>query len=268
MLRLAIPRAGGGNVDIHFACTQCGKCCQNLRLPLTIDEAKSWLAAGHDLQLLYEASPWPVEPEADDLPALYKRRHSFGGMSGLLPLRVTVYLTANLAGRCTHLQSDMTCAIYDRRPLVCRIYPAEINPFTRLATTSKLCPPEAWEPINPLLQTAALLVPADVLTAVLRAREANVADAPVKHKLSAALGFDRAAVLGEGFVLYSPDRQALTAALSWATASAEDQVDIRSWRLVSPRQTTLDGLASSGALVEQPPNVTAAPYEYVGTGTH
>jgi Fe-S-cluster containining protein len=39
-------------MDIHFACAQCGKCCQNPRLPLTIDEGKSWLAAGHDLQLL------------------------------------------------------------------------------------------------------------------------------------------------------------------------------------------------------------------------
>jgi hypothetical protein len=116
-----------------------------------------------------------------------------------------------------------------------------------------------------LLQTAASLVPADVRTAVLRAREANVADAPAKQKLSAALGFDRTAVFGEGFVMYSPDRQALTAALSWATASAKDQLSIRSWRLVSPRQTTLDALASSGALVEQPPNVTAGPYEYLGT---
>jgi Fe-S-cluster containining protein len=260
-------KAGGGTVDIHFACTQCGKCCQNLRLPLTIDEAKSWLAAGHDLQLLYEASPWPVEPEADDLPALHKRRHSFSGMSGLLPVRVTAYLSANIGGRCTHLQADMNCAIYDQRPLVCRIYPAEINPFRRLETKGKLCPPEAWEPSNPLLQTAASLVPADMRAAVLRAREANVADAPAKQRLSAALGFDRAAVFGEGFVLYSPDRQALTAALSWATASAENQLDIRSWQLVSPRQTTRDALASTSALIEQPPNVTAAPYEYLGTGS-
>lgn len=257
-------------MDIHFACTQCAKCCRDLRLPLTISEGKSWLAAGHGLQLLYEASAWPIEPEPEDLPAMHQRGRSFSAVSGSLPLRVTAYLTANLAGRCTHLRSDLTCAIYDHRPLVCRIYPAEINPFRRLEAKGKLCPPEAWEPRNPLLQTADSLVPADVRAAVLQARDENVTDVPVKEKLSAALGIDRAAVCGEGFVVYSPDRQALAEALaeamSWAGRPAEHAVDERSWRLVSPRQTTLDALSAPGALVERPLSAAAGSYEYLGIG--
>jgi hypothetical protein len=44
-------------LDIHFDCTQCGRCCHNLKLPLSVDEAKRWAKNGHEVQLLIEATP-------------------------------------------------------------------------------------------------------------------------------------------------------------------------------------------------------------------
>ena len=48
-------------------------------------------------------------------------------MSGSLPTRVVVILTGAYEGPCPNLQPDMRCGIYEQRPLVCRIYPAEIK---------------------------------------------------------------------------------------------------------------------------------------------
>src|ERR1700723_3803303 len=44
---------------IHFGCTQCGKCCRDTKVPLTVAEAIKWLNRGDEVQLLCEASPWP-----------------------------------------------------------------------------------------------------------------------------------------------------------------------------------------------------------------
>jgi Fe-S-cluster containining protein len=254
-------------MDIHFKCTQCGKCCQDLRLPLTITEARRWFAAGRDLQLLCEATPWPTEPAPDNLQALHWRRRSFAGMNGMLPARVTVILTANLAGRCPELQADMRCGIYEHRPYICRIYPAEVNPFRRLDIKAKLCPPEAWDPKNPLFQTGGATLPdPDLQDAILRSREADFVDAPVKQRLSAALGLDRAAVSGEGFVMYSPDRNELAQAFERADESAGDDQQPPRWRFVSKRPRTLAALETVGGICEAPQMSAGPPYEYLDLG--
>jgi hypothetical protein len=54
-------------MDIDFDCTMCGKCCHDLRLPLTVTEAIAWLERGNDVQILCEALPWPEEPPAENL---------------------------------------------------------------------------------------------------------------------------------------------------------------------------------------------------------
>ncbi len=138
----------------HFSCTMCGRCCRDLRLPLSLAEAAGWLRDGGETQLLCDAIPWPVEPAADDRLAAYKFRRSFPAMSGTLPLRVIVTVVAAFDGPCPHLQADLRCGAYDRRPRVCRIYPAEINPFIELQPAAKLCPPEAWDERHPVLEVA------------------------------------------------------------------------------------------------------------------
>src|ERR1700693_384857 len=113
-------------VELHFGCTKCGKCCHDLKLPLTVSEAIIWLAEGSEVQIICEAVPWPAEPAADDQKAAHRRRRSFAASSGAPPTRVFRMLAAHFSGACPNLLADMRCAIYERRPLVCRNYPAEI----------------------------------------------------------------------------------------------------------------------------------------------
>src|SRR5450631_1131003 len=70
-------------MDLHFKCTQCGKCCRDIKLPLTVSEAMDWLRCGHPVQVICEALPWLEEPPADDLKAAHRRRRSFATMAGL-----------------------------------------------------------------------------------------------------------------------------------------------------------------------------------------
>ena len=81
------------------------------------------------MQVILEAIPWLEEFPSDDQQAAHRRRRSFAAMSGRLPVRIVVILAADISGACPNLKHDLRCGIYERRPLVCRIYPAEINPF-------------------------------------------------------------------------------------------------------------------------------------------
>jgi Fe-S-cluster containining protein len=143
---------------LSFACTQCGRCCQNHRVPLTVHEAMAWLRRGGDVHLLCDAVVWPAEPPADDAFAAYKRQRSFAAASAVMAVRVGVILAASFPGRCPNLMDDNRCGIYAERPLVCRIYPASINPFEPLGAESKACPPEAWDARGPAFVRAGQLV--------------------------------------------------------------------------------------------------------------
>ncbi len=179
---------------MDFECRLCGKCCHDLRLPLTVKEAVAWLERGDDVQVICEALPWPQEPPAENLEAAHKRRRSFAAMSGSLPTRVVVVLAGAYAGPCPYLQPDMRCGIYGQRPLVCRIYPAEISPLIKLVPTHKVCPPDAWTHGSPSLLRAGKLVDAGMLALIQQSRVADVHDLPIKQQVCALLGIDQAAV--------------------------------------------------------------------------
>ncbi|MGH8781050.1 YkgJ family cysteine cluster protein [Paraburkholderia sp.] len=253
-------------MDIDFECTMCGKCCHDLRLPLTVTEALTWLERGNDVQIICEALPWPEEPPADNLPVAHKRRRSFAAMSGTLPTRIIVTLAATHAGRCPNLQSDMRCGIYEQRPLVCRIYPAEINPFIALTPTHKACPPEAWTPgLQPLLR-AGKLVDADTQALIQRSRDADANDLPIRQQVCALLGIDQAAVSNEGFVAYAPARGDLLTALRRARDEPVAPALPPTWHFVSNRQATVDVLVSVGALssLVDAGHSRTATFEYLG----
>ncbi|RFU44928.1 YkgJ family cysteine cluster protein [Paraburkholderia sp. DHOC27] len=242
------------NTNLDFACTMCGNCCHDLRLPLTVTEALAWLARGDDVQILCEAVPWLEEPAADNLPAAHKRRRSFAAQSGSLPARIVVILTGAFVGPCPNLQSDMRCGIYEERPLVCRVYPAEINPFIELTPANKGCPPEAWTPGLPPLIRGGKLVDATTMSLIEQSRAADANDVAVKQRLCGLLGIDAAALSNEGFVVHSPRREDLQAALLAACegrdalgfAAADEEAT--GWRFVSNRRPTVDALVSVGAL--------------------
>ncbi|MBL8484964.1 MAG: hypothetical protein JNJ60_22400, partial [Rhodocyclaceae bacterium] len=58
-------------MDIDFACTRCGNCCRNLRLPLSAGEARQWIADGHPVEVLCEAIVWPGDPPQPNPYAAY-----------------------------------------------------------------------------------------------------------------------------------------------------------------------------------------------------
>jgi Fe-S-cluster containining protein len=256
--------AGIAGMDLHFDCTQCGKCCRNLKLPLTVNEAVDWLTAGCEVQVICEAVPWPEEPSADDLKAAYRRRRSFATMSGSSPTRVVVIFAANLAGACPNLQADMRCGIYERRPLVCRIYPVEVNPFARLEPAMKACPPEAWSSDRPLLQRDGRALDELVRRNIQQWRDTDVHDVEIKRRLCAALDLNCAAVADEGFVVYSPDKAAFLAALTRAAHPDDRAIDHGRWHFVSHRPGTIDSLEASGAIVSPVRRGEQMPYEYIG----
>ncbi|NYH14782.1 YkgJ family cysteine cluster protein [Paraburkholderia bryophila] len=251
-------------MDIDFECTMCGKCCHDLRLPLTVKEAFAWLERGDNVQIMCEALPWLEEPPADNLQAAHKRRRSFAAMSGSLPTRVVAILAATHAGPCPNLQPDMRCGIYEQRPLVCRIYPAEINPFIELTPTHKACPPEAWTPGLPPLMRAGKLIDADTFALIQQSRESDENDLAIKQQVCALLGIDQAAVSNEGFVAHSPDPIDLLAALLLASNERTALTQPPTWRFVSNRQTTVDALVSVGALGSLVEANSPVGFEYLG----
>jgi len=239
-------------MSIHFSCTMCGRCCHDLRLPLAIDEALAWIAHGGEVQLLCDAIVWPQEPLQTDALAQHRRRRSFAAQSGTLPVRVTVTLVAAFAGPCPNLRPDMSCGAYHRRPRVCRIYPAEVNPFLPLDPAAKACPSDAWSDVGPVLMRAGRIANADTAALIAQSREADERDRVAKTYLCALLGYDTAALANEGFAVYAPARLRLEAALRAAQQSGAmlDDPQPRSshpWHFVTNRSTTLATLQSIGA---------------------
>jgi Fe-S-cluster containining protein len=251
-------------VNIDFDCTMCGKCCHGLRVPLTVDEAIGWLGRGDDVQVMCEAIPWPEEPPQDNLLAAHKRGRSFAATSGSLPTRIAVTLVGSFAGACPNLLEDMRCGIYEERPLVCRIYPAEINPFVQLDPANKECPPEAWAPGKQILLRDGTVVDTTMKALIQASRERDVRDVHVKERVCAELGLDSAALASEGFLAYSPVREALLTALEHCRDTKESQNPVSNWQIASSKQATVDVLESVGAVSFSVEEKNSPLFEYLG----
>ncbi len=256
-------------MDLHFGCTQCGRCCQNVRIPLTASEALAWLQAGNRVDLLCDASLWPPPAAADPEHSAHRQRRSFAASSGTAALRVLVILVANVVGPCPNLLPDLRCGIYERRPLVCRIYPAEINPFRPLEPRHKACPTEAWSARQPLWRRAGEFSDDSVRRDILQWRATDAREATLRRRLCAILGLTDAAWAEEGFVVYAPEGAALQAALAQALAAGDAErpgADDR-WRLVAPHRETFDALRRAGALVVEAPTAAGSAVHYLGLKT-
>lgn len=234
-------------MDIHFKCTQCGKCCRDTKVPLTVAEAVHWLERGDGVQLLCEASPWPETLDSEPRAAHFKRR-SFAVTSGSMPARVVVMLVANVVGACPNLLADNRCGIYGDRPLVCRIYPAEINPFVALKPENKGCPPEAWSRDQPVLQRGGALMDDVIRQDIELSRAADVLDADLKCRLCRALNVADTALVHEAMLVYSPTPEILLSALSTVIAADACRQPAPEWRFVSDQPETIENLAKSGGI--------------------
>ena len=251
-------------MDVDFECTQCGKCCHNLKLPLTVKEAITWLSNGHDVQIICEALTWESDLPTTDLRSSHKRRRTFVAVSGSMPIRVDVILAASFNGACPHLQEDMRCGNYSNRPLVCRIYPAEISPVVQLNIAEKACPPDAWTGDRPSLLRGGSIVDADLLALIQESRDTDVRDIGTKEKLCAALELDAVALTGEGFVIHSPDRADLLVQLLKLQAEGSSLSAPTDWRIVSDQEATRADLSTKGAASALASTGQLESFEYLG----
>jgi Fe-S-cluster containining protein len=235
-------------MDIHFGCTMCGKCCHNLRIPLTIREAIEWLRRGHVVEVLCEAVPWPEEPASTNALAQHKRSITFAARSGAIPVRIGAILTASHRGPCPNLRDDMRCGIYEQRPKVCRIYPAEVHPFLPLDVKAKACPPEAWTADKPVLSSGGQYVSDELRALITQSRRETAADAFRKAAVCSSLKITASALANEGFMIHRPPLNQLLDVLCQSTSECFDESPTVDWTIVSNRKSTRDTLVSIGAL--------------------
>lgn len=233
-------------MDLSFACVECGKCCHNLKLALSVDEAVRWASAGHQVQILCEAIPWPSEPDEADTAGRFKADRSFPARSGELPIRITAILAAAFDGPCPYLMPDMLCGNYADRPRVCRIYPAEIAPHIALNPSNKSCPTEAWSNENPPYVRGGDLLDREVRTLIEEHRAAMVADAAIKSELCSELDITCAALANEGYVAHTPSPGRLAEALR-KVAKGLHAIHPAQWTIATNRRSTLAKLRDAGA---------------------
>lgn len=242
----------------------CGKCCHNLRLPLDTEEALQWLRSGGKVQVLCEAIPWPAEPDAANGLAAYKRERSVAAISGELPVRVVMTFVAAFEGACPHLRPDMKCGAYEARPRVCRIYPAEVNPFVPFLPEGKACPPEAWSPSMPRMMVDGALTDEQTVTLVTRSRQVGIEDMGRKALICQHLGIFVGALANEGFAVHSPPATALEDALAAVNGMAIDATQMpQEWIFLTNRSPTLEALQAAGALAVRPGDGLPDTIEYL-----
>ncbi|MGJ7552258.1 YkgJ family cysteine cluster protein [Pseudomonas alloputida] len=202
------------NDSLRFACTGCGKCCTGHHVPLTLDEARQWAAGGGQVVVLIEGfvtdgPGMPVDQREHVL------RRSYLVRCGGSEVRVSVTFAAFNPGRCRNLDDNDLCTIYESRPLVCRIYPVEINPHIPLRPENKDCPPEAWEQ-GPELIHGTLPVDPALLALVQASRQADRDDIAAKVAICEALGMTISALKGNGFTAWLPEMTAFAEVLAQA----------------------------------------------------
>ncbi|NTZ95259.1 YkgJ family cysteine cluster protein [Pseudomonas koreensis] len=194
-----------------FSCVGCGKCCTDHHVPLTLAEARMWAADGGQVIVLVEA----FLGNGLGLPAQQREhaeRRSLVVRSGTTEAHVAITFAAYNVGRCRNLDEENLCRIYERRPLVCRIYPAEINPHIPLNPAAKDCPPESWQQ-GPLLIVGGELVDQELLELIQRSRQADRDDIRIKDAICAALEIRTTALKGDGFTAYLPQMDAFAAVI-------------------------------------------------------
>jgi Fe-S-cluster containining protein len=225
---------------LQFSCTSCGRCCNGLRLLLSLSEAITWLDHGGRVELLCDAAPALKFPEGSS--EAYRAARAVPATSHALPVTISVLPTAVFDGPCPNLQADMRCGAYDRRPNACRIYPAEIRPDRRIVPAEKLCPPQAWDADQPLFSHPITgMADAVTATAIDHARATGMDDVARKTRLLALLGINQAALANEGYAIWKPAPARLLDALrevmdgGLPTDAAPMQVEIVSLRAETRR---------------------------------
>ncbi|WP_346829249.1 YkgJ family cysteine cluster protein [Pseudomonas abietaniphila] len=235
-------------MNTQFSCVGCGKCCTDHHVPLTLSEAAQWAADGGSVIILTEAflaDGYGVP--AEQLTHATRRSHPVN--SGTAQAMVAITFAAYNAGRCRNLDAENLCRIYDRRPLVCRIYPMEINPHIPLRPEAKDCPPESWEQ-GPDLIVGGQLVDHQLMALIEASRQADRDDIARKQAICMALGINITALKGNGFVAYLPDMNAFSAAVARLITGELPTAPDEGWRFRVAGEAATQALARAGARLE------------------
>lgn len=191
---------------VHFACNGCGACCKERLIPLTLEEAGQWLERGGHVAIMLEAFASENKPVN---PAQYAHNVSRGAQvdCGSSAVHVIAIFAGNALTQCPNLKPDNLCGIYEQRPLVCRIYPAEISPFIKMNAADKICPPEVWGTGELIHSDGG---PTGVLPALIERSRANDRhDAQAKIAICESMGLTTAAWKDNALAIYLPDREQL-----------------------------------------------------------
>lgn len=241
----------------HFHCTGCGRCCSGHHVPLTLSEARAWVDDGGQVIVLVEAFlanglGLPAEQQE------HARRRSCAVPCGDTEAFVAITFAAFNPGPCRNLDAEQRCLIYERRPLVCRIYPMEINPHIPLRPQAKDCPPEAWESGEALIHRERVVDPT-LMALIEQSRQADRDDIRSKALVCQRLGIDTSALKGNGFTAYLPDTAALRQAM--LETAADTQAALAAWVLHVEDGDLAGKLDSAGARVT---GTSAGHYSFIG----
>lgn len=238
-------------MNIRFACNGCGRCCTDHHVPLTLQETVDWGRDGGQIIVLVEAfrADGPEMPPERREHAL---RRALAVPCGQATVHVAITFAAFNPGRCRNLDDDNRCRIYERRPLVCRIYPMEINPHIPLRPDAKDCPPETWQE-GPVLLAGGQLVDADLAGLIERSRQADRDEIALKAMICQRLGIHTAAVRGEGFAAYLPDMSLMLQAILEVCQETDRLPAAQEWALHMPQSGFAAALRASGAKVVELP---------------
>ncbi|WP_225922909.1 YkgJ family cysteine cluster protein [Pseudomonas farris] len=210
----------------RFTCNGCGTCCKERLIPLTLQEAEEWLNRGGNIAVILEAFDTSVFP----LPEHYAHsvQRAVAVVSGDARIQVIAIFAGNALTQCPSLGEDNHCRIYEDRPLVCRIYPMEINPFLTVRPEEKVCPPEVWEAGEVLCSDR--IVDPVLEDQIQRSRQADRDDAKAKVLVCAAMGMSVAAWKGNALAVYLADRAQLRQAISLVRAGVDVPANV-SWKV-------------------------------------
>lgn len=228
-------------MNTRFNCVGCGGCCTDHHVPLTLVEAAQWAADGGSLIVLTEAfldNGYGITTEQ----LQHATRRSIQVDSGQAKAWVAITFAAYNVGPCRNLDANKLCRIYERRPLVCRIYPMEINPHIPLRPQAKDCPPESWEQ-GPLLIVGNAVADPALRELIEQSRQADRDDIGAKESICQQLGIHTTALKGNGFVAYLPDMTAFSAAL----ASVKPATAPANWTFHVAGEQVSDTLQQAGA---------------------
>ncbi len=232
-------------MNTRYSCTGCGRCCSDHHVPLTLGESLQWAADGGSLIILIEA----FLADGYGLPEgqlTHATRRSTLVQSGVTQAQVAITFAAYNKGPCRNLDADNRCGIYERRPLVCRIYPMEINPHIPLRPEAKDCPPEAWEQ-GPDLIVGGQLVDTELSRLIEQSRQADREDIAAKEAICQRLGIRATALKGNGFVAYLPDMDAFATAVMDLVDNTDAAPTSNGWTFHVAGDAVIETLNVAGA---------------------